>query len=267
MHPTVRLSRTNETGPMDEDIRLLIDLHSDGERQGPGGADETRRAIDLSGLRGRRGLRIADVGCGTGASARVLAAELDAQITAIDFAQVFLDVLSRRIAEENLADRIMPLNASMDALPLEPGSLDAIWSEGAIYNIGFERGVRDWRRFLKPGGVLAVSDLTWLTHERPADLEAHWSAAYPEVATASEKMAVLEKAGYMPVGYFPLPVPCWLDAYYIPLEARFDAFLARHARSEAAQAIVEEERREIALYRQYTDYVSYGFYVAKRLKD
>ncbi len=37
----------------------------------------------------------------------------------------------------------------MDALPFAAGSPDAIWSEGAIYNMGFESGVRQWHRFLR----------------------------------------------------------------------------------------------------------------------
>ena len=83
----------------------------------------------------------------------------------------------------------------MDRLPFEAESLDAIWSEGAIYNMGFENGVRQWRRLLKPGGILAVSELTWLTAYRPAELETHWHAQYAEVGTSSSKMAVLEHNG------------------------------------------------------------------------
>ena len=52
---------------MDE-LSLLVDLHREAKRQGPGGDDETRLAITLSGLSGRKGLKIADIGCGTGAS-------------------------------------------------------------------------------------------------------------------------------------------------------------------------------------------------------
>ena len=39
----------------------------------------------------------------------------------------------------------------MDALPFSPGEFDVIWAEGSIYNIGFERGLREWRQYLKPG--------------------------------------------------------------------------------------------------------------------
>ncbi len=38
----------------------------------------------------------------------------------------------------------------MDFLPFSDGEFDVIWSEGAVYNMGFEAGVSYWRRFLKP---------------------------------------------------------------------------------------------------------------------
>jgi len=247
-----------------DNLRLLIDLHINGERQGPGDVAETRRAIELSGLLERRSLTIADIGCGTGASALVLAADLDARIIAIDAVSDFLDVLRMRAARAGVVERVTTVNASMDSLPFEADSLDAIWSEGAIYNMGFEHGVRRWRPFLKPGGILAVSELTWLTASRPAELEAHWSAHYPEVGTASSKLAVLERNGYVPLGYFVLPESCWLENYYHPLQQRFPAFLAQYGSSDAAAAVVAEEEVEIALYERYRAFVSYGFYVARR---
>ncbi len=250
-----------------EDFTLLIDLHRHGERQGPGGDDETRLAITLAGLHAREDLRVADIGCGTGASSLILAEELDAVVTAVDFLPEFLADLEEGANEAGLLDRIEPLSDPMDALPFADGALDAIWSEGAIYNIGFENGVKSWRRFLKPGGVLAVSEITWLTNDRPAELQDHWDAEYPEIATAAEKMAVLEANGYSPIGYFPLPVHCWLENYYRPMQARFDEFLARNANSEEAQEIVAAEKHEIALYERFSAYVSYGFYIAKKVQD
>ena len=192
--------------------------------------------------------------------------DLDAQIIAVDFLPEFLEVLRSRAAQGGVADRIGTVNASMDTLPIEPGSLDAIWSEGAIYNMGFENGVRQWRRFLKPGGILAVSELTWLTASRPAELE-HWHAQYAEVGTASSKLAVLERNGYAPIGYFTLPEHCWLDAYYLPMQQRFPAFLARHESSAAARAVVAAEGLEIALYERHRAFVSYGYYIARKTDD
>ncbi len=248
-------------------LSLMSDLHGDGTRQGPGGDDETLLAITLSGLDRSEPLKIADIGCGTGASTFVLANELNADITAIDLAAPMLETFRQRAESLGIMERINLLHASMDDLPFEDGALDVIWSEGAIYNIGFENGIQAWRRFLKPGGILAVSELIWLTTDRPDELTAHWDREYPEVAIASTKLKQLETHGYLPVGYFPLGKHCWLDNYYHPLESRFDAFLERQKHSADAKAIVEAEAEEIALYRRFSDYVSYGFYIARKFGD
>lgn len=250
-----------------DDLNLLIDLHVTADRQGPGDAIQTRRAIELAGLSRLRDLNVADIGCGTGASAIVLAQDLESQIVAVDSLPEFLETLRSRAEQAGLAERITTVNASMDRLPFDAESLDAIWSEGAIYNVGFENGVRRWRRFLKRGGILAVSELTWLTATRPAELEDHWRAQYAEVGTASSKLAVLERNGYAPIGYFVLPERCWLDAYYGPMQQRFPAFLARHGSSAAAKALVAAETLEIDLYERYRAFVGYGYYVARRTDD
>lgn len=137
---------------MSDSLQLLIDLHLPAERQGPGSPACTEQAIALAGLDSDTPLRIADMGCGTGASSLVLARHLNAQITAVDFLEPFLDELVVRAKAQGLADRIEPLCASMDQLPFEDDQFDVIWSEGAVYNMGFEKGVADWHRFLKPGG-------------------------------------------------------------------------------------------------------------------
>jgi SAM-dependent methyltransferase len=164
-----------------------------------------------------------------------------------------------------VADRISTLACSMDNLPFDEEGLDVIWSEGAIYNIGFEKGVVDWRRFLKAGGLLVASEITWITDSRPAELQNYWDGEYPEINVASAKIRVLEKHGYSPIGYFVLPEPCWLDHYYRPLQARFEDFLDRNGNSEEARVIVANEQREIELYETHKAHFSYGVYVARKL--
>jgi hypothetical protein len=115
--------------------------------------------------------------------------------------------------------------------------------------------------------VLAVSELTWLTPERPEALERRWAAEHPEVDTASPITVALEGRGFSPLGCFPLPRRCWLDNCCRPLQARFPAFLERHAGSEAAAAIVAAEEAEIALCARHAEVFGYGFYVARRVGD
>lgn len=244
-------------------MQLLQDLHGTQERQGPGSEDATMRAIELALPDKRDDLKIADIGCGTGAATVVLARELDARITAVDFLQGFLDILGERAQKRGLTDRISCMKSSMDALPFSDCEFDLIWSEGAVYNMGFTAGVRAWRRFLKSGGVLAVSELTWLTATRPPEIQAHWQGEYPEIDTASAKMRVLEECGYAPVGYFVLSRECWMENYYLPLRHNFAPFLERNSGS-AARAIVKAEEREISLYERFGKYFSYGFYIARK---
>lgn len=247
-----------------EGLQLLIDLHKGANRQGPGGDVETAQAFGLASIDRSAPLHIADIGCGTGAATLTLARLLNAQITAVDVLQDFLHVLDARARRAGVANRITPLCASMDDLPFDEEAFDVIWSEGAVYNIGFEKGVVDWRRYLQPGGLLVVSEITWISDARPAPVQRYWEQAYPEIDTASAKMRVLEKSGYSPIGYFVLPEHCWLENYYCPLQASFPAFLQRNGNSEEARVIVDADRAEIEMYNKYKAYYSYGVYIARK---
>lgn len=247
-----------------ENLELLIDLHQHNDRQGPGGTLETERAITLAALDKSQHLKIADLGCGTGASTLCLADKLNADIIAVDFIPEFIEILRRNAAASNLSQHIHPKVGSMDDLAFAHNELDVIWSEGAIYNIGFEQGIHDWRPFLKPKGVLAVSEITWLTDHRPDEIQSYWDTQYPEIDTASAKIKLLEEAGYTPLGYFVLPEHCWLENYYQPLQSRFDEFLSCHVNSDDARALVEAEKQEIKVFEKFKAYFSYGFYIARK---
>lgn len=248
----------------DRYLSLLEDLHKRTSRQGPGGDAETLKAIALAELDEATPLRIADIGCGTGGPTLQLAQSLNADIVAIDFMPGFIAVLEQRAAEQGLSDKITPLVCSMAQLPFAAEEFDVIWSEGAIYNIGFEAGVKAWRRFLKPGGILVVSEITWITGTRPPEVQRHWCEEYPEIAPASSKIEVLEKSGYAPMGYFVLPENCWLENYYHPLRDQLPEFIARHQGDATTAMIAEAEEAEAALYETYKAYYSYGVYVARK---
>jgi len=262
---SVMATTAQESGVVE--LQLLIDLHKGAHRQGPGGDEATKKALDLATIDHDTPLRIADIGCGTGASTLILARLLNARITAVDFLQEFLDVLKRRAEIEGVSRKIVPLCCSMESLPFEDEEFDVIWSEGAIYNIGFKKGVTDWNRYLKPAGLLVVSEISWITKTRPAEIQEYWESEYPEIDLASSKMRILEENGYSPIGYFVLPEHCWLDNYYRPLQDSFKAFLERNGKSQAARAIIEAESRERELYEKYKSYYSYGFYMAKKLGE
>ena len=207
------------------ELDLLINLHVRNARQGPGGDEQTSQALAMAGLTPSPDLAVADLGCGTGAASLVLARDLGARVTAIDAAEPFIDRLRERAEAEGLADRIDARVGFMEELPFAESSLDLIWYEGAIYNLGFAAGVRAWRPLLRPGGVLAVTEMSWTSRHRPPAVATHWAEAYPTMGSVSENLRTLEDEGYRIEGLFVLPPECWWRNYLDPLQAGFPAFL------------------------------------------
>ena len=114
--------------------------------------------------------------------------------------------------------------------------------------------------------MLVVSEITWLTGFRPAEIQQYWDVEYPEIGNASDKFGILERSGYSPAAYFTLPESSWLDNYYRPLQNSFSDFLSRHDGIDEAKAIISAEQKEIALYERYKLYYSYGVYIARKLR-
>lgn len=128
-------------------------------RQGPGCDEVTRQA-----WRSLRPLlpekpEILDIGCGSGASTLCLARLDSARLVGLDNDEELLRRLSADAQAANLGPKIETTPASMFQLPFEDASFDAVWAEGSLYIIGFEKGLTEWRRFLRRGGVTAVTEL------------------------------------------------------------------------------------------------------------
>ena len=247
------------------EIELLVDFYKDIPRQGPGSPGETRKALQLTGLQNNINLRVADIGCGTGAQTIILAEELSCHITAIDLFPEFLFQLKENVKLKGLQQQITTDVQSMDNLPYDGGTFDLIWSEGAIYIMGFEEGILAWRPLLKEQGMLVISEISWLTASRPKELADYWLREYPQMDTLPNKEKILKKHGYKPIASFGLPEHCWIEQYYDPIRKYIPEFLDRHDHHEGAKKLVEELEQEISMYEKYKDYYGYAFYIVKKL--
>ncbi|MFB3133964.1 MAG: methyltransferase domain-containing protein [Rhodothermales bacterium] len=246
----------NVIPPMD----LFFEIHRDLPREAPGSDACTARALAMAPPL-PNDPHILDIGCGPGAHTLVLATQTGGHVTAIDTHQPYLDELTRRAEQAHLASRIRAQYGDMFALDFEDASFDLIWSEGAIYIIGFREGLAAWHRFLKPGGALAVTELTWLVDDPPDEARRVWQAAYPAMKHVEENVAILQEAGYTSLGHFPLPESAWWDHYYTPIEHRIAALRQRYQNDAEALAVLDEEQREIDLYRRYSSSYGYVFYI------
>ncbi|MCD8061722.1 MAG: class I SAM-dependent methyltransferase [Akkermansiaceae bacterium] len=248
------------------DFNFICDFFLNMERQGPGSPEATLKALGFIDNLTDKSL-IADIGCGTGGQTMVLAQHAPGSITGIDLFPGFIGRFNSNAGKLNLQDRVKGIVGSMDNLPFRDEELDLIWSEGAIYNIGFERGLREWRSLLKTGGYIAVSESSWFTEKRPAEIHDFWMSVYPEIDTIPNKMAQIQKAGYIPVASFILPETCWTDHYHAPQAAAQEKFLHKYAGNKTAEEFIAFQRREAELYRKYKEFYGYVFYIAKKIEQ
>lgn len=192
-----------------------------------------------------------------------LAKATGGQISAVDLLPPFLKQLETSAAERGLSDQIEIHTGNMGdlgPLGLDEGSYDLIWSEGAIYIIGFDRGLSDWRRYLAPGGRVAVSEVAWLVDTPPDRMRAFWEGHYPGMRSQAENAAAIESAGYRLLDEFVVPDNEWWDDYYTLVEARLEVL--RGERDDAPwQAVIAAHDEELSVVREGLHSFGYVFYI------
>jgi len=139
---------------------------------------------------------ILDIGCGSGIQTIELAKMCNGHITAIDIDIPALVALRKRVKDLGLSDRISVKQASMHDLNRVSDTFDIVWAEGSIYVVGFERGIRDWKKLLSKDGFLVV-------HDEDAEIE--------------QKLEIIKKHGYRLKGQIKIPHEDWEERYYKPL--------------------------------------------------
>ncbi|MFO0699493.1 MAG: class I SAM-dependent methyltransferase [Nitrospira sp.] len=247
------------------EVKQAVDkeIHSNLPREGPGDNAATRRAFSmLIGLPSNP--KLLDIGCGPGIQTIQLAQLTDGIITALDHEKKYLDELDKSAREQGVDGNIKTTQGSMFQLPFEAKSFDLIWSEGAIFIIGFEKGLREWRPLLKNGGLMAVTHLAWLKSDVPNEPKEFWQGAYPAITTIDENLKIVEQSGYTTLGHFVLPESAWWDEYYTPLEKRLAMLREKYKDNESALARIAESQQEIDVYRTYSDSYGYVFYIMQK---
>lgn len=245
---------------MPELSEVFYELFTGLPRQGPGDAVSTAKALSLITKR-PPSPRVLDIGCGSGMQTIELAQLTDATFVAVDNYQPMLDTLRRNAEAKGVAARITVMNADMNELPLADHDFDLIWSEGAIFVIGFEKGLREWKRLLKPGGYLAVTEAAWFKPDPPTELFEFWNREYPAITSIDGNLAMIKDAGYAVIGHFALPASSWWDNYYTPLEAHLQTMRVKYAGNEDALSVIDAAQVEIDLHRKYSEYYGYEFFV------
>ncbi len=244
------------------EMEAFFKLHTGLPREGPGSDASTRKAI-----RGLPSLppspRVVDLGCGSGRQTLVLAREFSSSIIAVDIHQPYLDQLRTSAAEAGLEGRIETRNISMGALNYPDGSVDLVWSEGALYTAGVSRMLRLIRPMLRPKGLLAFTEISWLVASPPDEAVEFWKA-YEGMGDIEQNIRKITSAGYSVSSHFTLPPEDWWDEYYNPLLERMETLRFDRASGSAVAAVIEAAAEEIGLRRRWGHTYGYVFYLCKK---
>ena len=171
--------------------RLLL-----GDSFHPGGTQLTDRLGQLSQL--TRESRVLDVAAGRGTSAFHLAESFGCEVVGVDLSGDNVRLANEEASRRGLADRVNFQLADAERLPFEPDLFDSIVCECAFCTFpNKQTAAGEFFRVLKPGGSLALSDLTRTNAPLP-ELEGvlAWIACIGDAQPVASYVEILRGAGF-----------------------------------------------------------------------
>lgn len=145
------------------------------------------------------GLRVLDVGCGLGGSARYLAAEHQCQVTGIDLTQEYVDVANALAGMVGLKDRVEFRQASALKMPFDDASFDVVWTEHVQMNIADKHAFYgEISRVTRRKGLLLFHDI-FLGDGGPLHYPVPWAedASISFLAAPDEMRQILDGLGFI----------------------------------------------------------------------
>lgn len=232
---------------------------------GPGDSALTRNVAERLRPELSQESRIADFGCGTGASTLMLAQCLpESHLLAVDAHAPFIEQLETAASDQGLGDRISAVTGDMsDPPPLDgvTGEFDLIWSESAIYSIGRSNAFAQWLPLLKPGGWLVFSDIIWQSEpaSRSDKATQFWNREYPDITTAADVVNELAAAGFKPLEPVFAERSAWSN-YYEPLRDRLRQLKKQGKLTPALNTVITGFEQEIDIYETAGNDVALAFF-------
>jgi ubiquinone/menaquinone biosynthesis C-methylase UbiE len=241
-------------------IEALIELHRGLERKGPGDAIFSEFIFNRL-PKFPQEFGIADIGCGSGAGALLLAERYKSKVRAVDFSKLFLDELKERATQKGLDDLIEIIVGDMGSLSWDRGSIGLLWSEGAAYNITFEGALKAWRPFIAIGGVAVISEMNYFSNDVKGVVSEYMKSAYPGIKTEPMNIELIESSGFEFIEMHRLPSNTWWDNYYNPLRNNLEKF--KKSADSVMQTVIRETEEEMKIFLEHHTEFGYTFYIMR----
>jgi len=245
-----------------ENMKYFYELFSGLPRGGPGDNFSTRKAFSFMIDLPLKPL-ILDIGCGPGMQTIELAKLSRGTIFALDNHQPFLDKLMYNARIEGVQKNIIPKLQSMHEMDFEDETFDIVWSEGALYLLGFANGLKECYRLLKQDGYLAVTEAVYLKNNPPQPVIDFWKE-YPAITDIQANIDMIKNAGFELLSHFTLPDSSWIDEFYDPMEKRIKILREKYVENKKALEVFDSMQKEINVFKKYSEYFGYQFFIMKK---
>jgi len=93
----------------------------------------------------------------------------------------------------------------------------------------------------------------------------YFEKEYPDIKAVKDKIDLIQNARFHLISHFTLPESSWLDFFYLPMEEAITRLNKKYQGNEIALDIFEKMKNEINLYKKFSDFYGYEFFIMQRI--
>ena len=110
-----------------------------------------------------------------------------------------------------------------------------------------------------------MTELVYLVNNPPDPIVQYFEKEYPDIMSVKDKIDLIQNEKFHLIANFTLPKSSWLDCFYLPMEEEITRLNKKYRSNKTALDIFEEMKKEIILYKKFSDFYGYEFFVMQRI--
>lgn len=212
-------------------------------------------------------IKILNYGCGKGEENIWLLSNFKGELSCIDSDEACVNYLDERIEKLGLSDRcnIILNDNGMEDLPFSKNHFDIIWQEGSMNDSDFDTRIKMFKKFLKPGGVIVISDYIVTDLSMPLELIRYFENFYPAITTIDNNIDVIEENGLKVNATFIVPDEAWWKYYLAPMREITRDLSIKYQMDMDKRKLIDEITLDMTMRDKYKKYYAYAFYVIQKV--
>jgi SAM-dependent methyltransferase len=174
------------------------------------------------------------------------------------------------IKKNGFSKRLQTHLDDMSSMPFKKKSFDIIWCEGSINYLGFEKGIKEFKKFLKHNGMIVVADYALKMDRKnnkfPQELKEYLEGFYPSIDIHENNIFSAENYNYKLIATFQVQEEAWHENYLSIIKEQCDKIESENEPSIEIKKVLKEMMLDSNMHEKYNKYYSYYFYIFQNIK-